>query len=40
MSIPPAELLAIWGMASIGLFAVWKLQVAPRLAKPESPPTA
>lgn len=32
MMLLPAETLAIAGMGVVGLFALWKLQVAPRLA--------
>lgn len=33
MTLPPADALAYAGMGFVGLFGVWKMQVAPRLAK-------
>lgn len=33
MPLPPAELLSLCGMATVALFAAWKLQLAPRLAR-------
>lgn len=31
VTLPPPEALSLLGMAVVALFAVWKLQVAPRL---------
>ena len=32
-ALPPVEALSFAGMGFVGLFAVWKLQVSPRLAR-------
>lgn len=32
MTLPPAEPFALAGMAFVGAFALWKAQLAPRLA--------
>lgn len=40
MSVPAADLLALWGMGIIAFFAAWKMQVAPRLAARRTASTA
>lgn len=40
MMVPTAASLAVAGMASVGLFAFWKLKVAPRLAPRDSQSSA
>lgn len=40
MMAPPADALALSGMALIALFAAWKLAVLPRIERRRARPTA
>jgi len=40
MTLPPVDLLSFSGMGFVGVFALWKLQVAPRLDKRRSETSA
>lgn len=40
MTLPPVELFSLSGMSVVGLFALWKLQLQPRLVRRRSPQPA